>query len=69
MVVSALLVGCAGSENKEQPEASVASPAPAVAPAPAPVAATDPNDLPDEIEGEVLVIPAKVKAINKKLGN
>lgn len=60
MVVSALLVGCAGSENKEQPEASVASPAPA------PVAATDPNDLPDEIEGEVLVIPAKVKAINKK---
>ena len=64
MVVSALLVGCAGSENKEVPEASVASPAPAVAPAP--VAATDPNDLPDEIEGEVLVIPAKVKAINKK---
>lgn len=68
MVVSALLVGCAGSENKEQPEASVASPAPAVAaaPAPAPVAAVDPKDLPDEIEGEVLVIPAKVKAINKK---
>jgi len=68
MVVSALLVGCAGSENKEQPEASIASPAPAVAavPAPAPVAAVDPKDLPDEIEGEVLVIPAKVKAINKK---
>ena len=66
MVVSALLAGCAGSENKEQPEASVASPAPAVAAAPAPVATTDPKDLPDEIEGEVLVIPAKVKAINKK---
>jgi hypothetical protein len=64
LISLSFLYGCSSTENKDQPEASVSLPATAVAQNPDSVSKAD--DLPDEIAGEMLVITAKVKAINKK---
>ena len=64
LISISFLYGCSSTENKDQPEPSVSLPATAVAQNPASVSKAD--DLPDEIAGEMLVITAKVKAINKK---
>ena len=65
LIAVSLLSGCASTENKDQPGPSVDIPVTEViqAPVSAPVSQAD---LPDEIEGELIVITAKVKAINKK---
>jgi len=64
LISLSFLYGCSSTENKDQPEPSVSLPATAVAQNPDSVSKAD--DLPDEIAGEMLVITAKVKAINKK---
>ncbi|MEY3288217.1 MAG: hypothetical protein RLZZ419_459, partial [Pseudomonadota bacterium] len=64
LIAVSLLSGCSSTENKDQPEPSVDIPSEVIqAPVSAPVSQAD---LPDEIEGELIVITAKVKAINKK---
>jgi hypothetical protein len=65
LIAVSLLSGCSSTENKDQPEPSVDIPVTEViqASVSAPVSQAD---LPDEIEGELIVITAKVKAINKK---
>jgi hypothetical protein len=62
LVAVSLLSGCSSNKKKDQPEPSVDIPTTEVIQAPVSQA----NDLPDEIEGEMVVITAKVKAINKK---
>lgn len=64
LISLSFLYGCSSTENKDQPEPSVSLPATAVAQNTDSVSKAD--DLPDEIAGEILVITAKVKAINKK---
>lgn len=64
LISISFLYGCSSTENKDQPEPSVSLPATAVAQNTDSVSKAD--DLPDEIAGEILVITAKVKAINKK---
>jgi hypothetical protein len=64
LISLSFLYGCSSTENKDQPEASVSLPATVVEQVPDTVSKA--NDLPDEIAGEMLVITAKVKAINKK---
>ena len=64
LISLSFLYGCSSTENKDQPEPSVSLPATAVAQNTDSVSKAD--DLPDEIAGEIIVITAKVKAINKK---
>jgi hypothetical protein len=61
VITAALLSACSSSEPKEPP-AQPAAEAPAPAPAQKPVAKAEPDD----IVGEVIVVTAKVKGIDKK---
>ena len=65
LVTASLLAGCSGSGSKDQPtQSSEAAPPSLIAQDQA--AATQANDRPGRLEGELVVMTAKVKAIDKK---
>jgi hypothetical protein len=65
LVTTSLLSGCSSSGNKEQPSQSSEA-APPTLVAQDQTAATQAKDRPGGLEGELVVVTAKVKAINKK---
>ena len=65
LVTASLLSGCSGSGGKDQPAASSAAPSPKMV-TQNQEGATQSQDRPGGVEGELVVITAQVKAIDKK---
>ena len=65
LVTASLLSGCSSSGSKDQPAASSAAPSPKMVTQDQ-AAATQSQDRPGGVEGELVVITAQVKSIDKK---
>jgi len=66
LITASLLLGCSSSGTKDQPEVATATAPATTLASQEQVAVTQTADRPGKLEAELVVISAKVKAINKK---